>query len=187
VDTLDDVTKTLTSKLYYSNQVKRWWTLSMTSQSYSLTNWTSVNKSRADGHTWWRHQDSRKHDQLNWLEERTRWVGLDPCELTILEIIMIMIIIIIKVKLSLCLTNYALRHEDVWGSGCIDPRFLELGTSWSWVVSFTPRPLYHRGKRPRYALDRRLDETQSQSRRLEKVKILAATGTRIRTPWSFSP
>jgi hypothetical protein len=25
-------------------------------------------------------------------------------------------------KLSLCLTNQALRHEDVWGSGCIDPR-----------------------------------------------------------------
>jgi hypothetical protein len=34
-----------------------------------------------------------------------------------------------KVKLSLCLTNYALCHEDVWGSGCIDPRFLDLGTS----------------------------------------------------------
>jgi hypothetical protein len=27
--------------------------------------------------------------------------------------------------------NQALRHEDVWGSGCIDPRFLDLGTSWS--------------------------------------------------------
>jgi hypothetical protein len=44
-------------------------------------------------------------------------------------------------KLSLCLTNWALRHEDVWGSGCIDPRFLERGTSW-WVVRrpgrFTP-------------------------------------------------
>jgi hypothetical protein len=24
----------------------------------------------------------------------------------------------------------ALRHEDVWGSGCIDPSFLDLGTSW---------------------------------------------------------
>jgi hypothetical protein len=36
----------------------------------------------------------------------------------------------IKVKLSLCLTNYALRHGGVWGSGCIDPNFLDLGTSW---------------------------------------------------------
>jgi hypothetical protein len=23
-----------------------------------------------------------------------------------------------------------LRHEGVWGSGCIDPCFLDLGTSW---------------------------------------------------------
>jgi hypothetical protein len=34
-----------------------------------------------------------------------------------------------KVKLSLCLTNSALSHEGVWGSGCIDPYFLDLGTS----------------------------------------------------------
>jgi hypothetical protein len=26
--------------------------------------------------------------------------------------------------------NYALRYEEVWGSGCIDPRILDLGTSW---------------------------------------------------------
>jgi hypothetical protein len=48
-----------------------------------------------------------------------------------------------KVKLSLCLTNWALRHEGVWGSGFIDPRFLDLGTSWRWSAShpgpFTPR------------------------------------------------
>jgi hypothetical protein len=41
-------------------------------------------------------------------------------------------------------------------SGCIDPHFLDLGTSWRWVVNFTPRPLYPRGKSPRYSLDRRL-------------------------------
>jgi hypothetical protein len=35
----------------------------------------------------------------------------------------------VKVK-SLYLTNYALRHEGVWGSGCIDAHFLDLGTSW---------------------------------------------------------
>jgi hypothetical protein len=33
-----------------------------------------------------------------------------------------------NLKLSLCLTNYALRHEDVWGSGYIDPLFLDLST-----------------------------------------------------------
>jgi hypothetical protein len=35
-----------------------------------------------------------------------------------------------KVKLSMCLSNEALRHEDVLGSGCIDPRVLDLGTGW---------------------------------------------------------
>jgi hypothetical protein len=31
-------------------------------------------------------------------------------------------------------------------SGCIDPRFLDLGTSWKLVFIFAPRPLYHRGR-----------------------------------------
>jgi hypothetical protein len=53
-----------------------------------------------------------------------------------------------NVKLSLCLTNWALRHEDICGSGCIDPNFLDLGISWSWVVSFTPLPLYPRERVP---------------------------------------
>jgi hypothetical protein len=35
----------------------------------------------------------------------------------------------VNVKLSPSLTNKALRHEGVWGSGCIDPHFLDLGTS----------------------------------------------------------
>jgi hypothetical protein len=52
----------------------------------------------------------------------------------------------VTVKLSLCLTNQALRYEGVWGSWCIDPHFLDLGTGWRWVVSFTPRPLYQSHK-----------------------------------------
>jgi hypothetical protein len=36
----------------------------------------------------------------------------------------------VKIKLSLYLTNKALRHEGLWGSGCIDSHFLDLGTSW---------------------------------------------------------
>jgi hypothetical protein len=35
-----------------------------------------------------------------------------------------------------------LRHEGVWGSGCICPRFHHLGTRWMSVVSFTTRLLY---------------------------------------------
>jgi hypothetical protein len=40
----------------------------------------------------------------------------------------------------------AVYHEGVCGSGCIGPHFLDLDTSWRWVVSFTPRPLYPLGK-----------------------------------------
>jgi hypothetical protein len=43
-----------------------------------------------------------------------------------------------NVKLPLCLTKYALSHEDVWGSQRIAPRFLNLGTSGQCSV--------HRGK-----------------------------------------
>jgi hypothetical protein len=50
--------------------------------------------------------------------------------------------------LSLLLTNSAIRREEIWQSGCIDPRFLDLGTSWRWMVRFTPGLLYPRGKSP---------------------------------------
>jgi len=32
--------------------------------------------------------------------------------------------------------------KTYWVSGGIAPRILNLGTRWSWVVSFMPRPLY---------------------------------------------
>jgi hypothetical protein len=54
-----------------------------------------------------------------------------------------------KVKLSMCLINWALRHEGVRGSECIDPHFLDLGTSWMWVISLTLLPLYPRERAPR--------------------------------------
>jgi hypothetical protein len=88
--------------------------------------------------------------------------------------------------MSLCLTNKALRHEGVWGSECIDPRILDLCTSWRWVVSFTPLPLYPRGKSPRYQLDRILGEPQSPSGRRGEEKILDPTGTRTPNPRSSS-
>jgi hypothetical protein len=77
-----------------------------------------------------------------------------------------------KPKLSLCLTNQTLRHEYVWGNGCINPRILELCTSWRWVVSFTSRSQYPRRKSPRYPLDRRLDGHQNRSGRRGKEKNL---------------
>jgi len=42
-------------------------------------------------------------------------------------------------------------------------RILHLGARWRWVVSFTPRPLYPRGKSPLYAFNRRLGGPQSWS------------------------
>jgi hypothetical protein len=64
--------------------------------------------------------------------------------------------------------------------------------SWSrhslrWVVSFTARPLYPRGKSPRYPLDRILGGPQSRSRRRKEEKILGRSGTRTPTPRSFRP
>jgi hypothetical protein len=43
--------------------------------------------------------------------------------------------------------------------------FFDLGTRWRWVVSFTPRPLYTKGKSPLYPLDRRLCGPQRRSGR----------------------
>jgi hypothetical protein len=68
------------------------------------------------------------------------------------------------------------------GSRCIDLHFLDLGTSWRWVVSFTPRPLYSR-----CLLDNRLGGPQSQSGRRGEERILDPNGTRTPTVWSSSP
>jgi hypothetical protein len=65
-------------------------------------------------------------------------------------------VIVSEGKIVSVLNYLSIHHEDVWWSGCIDPGFLDLGTSWRWVVSFTPRPLYPRGKSPRYPLNTRL-------------------------------
>jgi hypothetical protein len=48
-----------------------------------------------------------------------------------------------EAKLSLCVTeHYAMKTSARRWS--IDPRFLDFSTSWWWVVSFMPLPLYHR-------------------------------------------
>jgi hypothetical protein len=85
------------------------------------------------------------------------------------------------INLSLCLTNYPLRHEGVWRSGCIHPCFLDLGTAggrWSASLSdrFTPG-----GRSPRCALDRRLGGPQNRSGRIRERKILGPSRTRTPT------
>jgi hypothetical protein len=74
------------------------------------------------------------------------------------------------------------RHWSRRRRRCINPPFVDLGTSSRWVVSFTPRPLYPLGKSPRYPLDRRLGEPQSRSGRCGEEKNLNFTGTRTPTP-----
>jgi hypothetical protein len=55
--------------------------------------------------------------------------------------------------------------------------FLNLIISWRYVVSFTPRPLYLRGKSPRCPLDRRLGRPQNRSDRHVEEKNFTPTGT----------
>jgi len=69
-----------------------------------------------------------------------------------------------KANLSVCFIKYH-AIKMYLGSGGIAPRILNLDTRWNWVVTFTPRPFYLRGKRPRYPVDRRLSELQSRSGR----------------------
>jgi hypothetical protein len=73
------------------------------------------------------------------------------------------------------------------GRGCIDPHFLDLGTNWRWVVSFTPLPIYTRGKSPLYPLDRRLGGAHSWSRRRGEEKILDPIRIRNPTPRHVQP
>jgi hypothetical protein len=52
-----------------------------------------------------------------------------------------------------------------WGVEVWFHAFFDLGIIWRGLVSFTPQPLYPQGKRPWYALDRRLGGHQSRSGR----------------------
>jgi hypothetical protein len=53
--------------------------------------------------------------------------------------------------------------------------FFYFYTSWRWVVSFTPQPLYPRGRSPRYPLDK-LGGPQSRSGRRGDEDILDPIG-----------
>jgi hypothetical protein len=79
--------------------------------------------------------------------------------------------------------NKKIKFSGAWRG---EAHFLGLGTSWRWVVRFTPRPLYPRGKSPRYPLDRGLGGPQSRSGRSEKRKSWPYR-TRTPTPRSSGP
>jgi hypothetical protein len=51
--------------------------------------------------------------------------------------------------------------------------YFYLGANCRWVVSFMPRPLYAREKRPRYVLDRQLYEQEGSSGNDGKIKKMS--------------
>jgi len=53
----------------------------------------------------------------------------------------------VRVKVTLCLIKYHVK-KAYWKSGVIAPRILHFSTRCGWVVSFTRRSLYIRGKSP---------------------------------------
>jgi hypothetical protein len=105
----------------------------------------------------------RGHDRV----DLDSWAGaLNEPRITLLALALMIIYWKLNLKLSLCFSfNCALPHEGVLGSGNTAPSILDIGTRWSWVDSFTPRPVYSQGKTPRYPLDKSLGGPQSRSRR----------------------
>ena len=64
------------------------------------------------------------------------------------------------------------------GNGGIAPRSLKLGTSWRWLVTMTPRPLYPWRKRFLYPLNRRrVGEPQRRCRTFgEQINLFYVPG-----------
>jgi hypothetical protein len=74
------------------------------------------------------------------------------------------------------------------GSACRDPHFFDFSTNYSWVVSFTPRPLYPRERAPGTHsigwVEPRIGLDDVEDRNFLTYRD---TGTQTSTPWSFSP
>jgi hypothetical protein len=81
--------------------------------------------------------------------------------------------------LGMSLENSALNHEEVRGSGCIDPRILGVGTSWSGQLHapFTLPP----GKGTRYGLNMRLGGPHKRPGRCKRRQILPLLELELRT------
>jgi hypothetical protein len=76
------------------------------------------------------------------------------------------------------------RHEDAVGIGGIVPCILNLGTTWTSVLSFRPRALYPRGKSPLRDPLNRLSGPRSRSGcggEKKKIPSLPLTGSEFRS------
>jgi hypothetical protein len=76
----------------------------------------------------------------------------------------------------------------MWGSGSIAHRILNISITWNRVVSFTPLPLYTRGRSSWYPLIGTWERPQSPSGRFGEVKnLLDLAGNRdvqIKVPFT---
>jgi hypothetical protein len=87
----------------------------------------------------------------------------------------------IEVSVHCCHSKHTVPSSRPLLLDLVEPRFLDLSTSWRWVVSFTPRPLY-----PRYPLDKRFVDPRASLYDMEKWKF-DLTGTRTPTPPVVQP
>ena len=71
-------------------------------------------------------------------------------------------------------------HKGIWRCRCIAPFSLTVNTSWRWMVSLTPQPLYHRGN-PRYQFYNRL--IWAPQRALKGEYFLASQTVKSRIIW----
>jgi hypothetical protein len=84
---------------------------------------------------------------------------------------------IVKVKFPPML-NYVIKHYARKAYRGMD--FLDLGTGWKRLVSFTSRPLYPWGNSPQYPFDRRLGGHRAGLDNVEKRKFLTLPQLELR-------
>jgi len=68
--------------------------------------------------------------------------------------------------------HYVPCHKELWSSGTMPARSQEVNLSavWWWIIGFTTRPLYPRGKCVQYVKDTKPNGLQSWSGRLSQQK-----------------
>lgn len=86
----------------------------------------------------------------------------------------------VKVKLSMCLTNSALCHRGIWGSGFIDPHFL------NFTLVEVSGLLTPQAKSPQYPSHRGTWVGPRAVCTTWRIEHVDSTGTPTLTPWSSS-
>jgi hypothetical protein len=88
------------------------------------------------------------------------------------------------------LKSWAVLLLPLWAFiACSRAKFtiINLGTTWKWIISFTPRPVYPREKSEWYPLKRKLRGLRNQSGHFAERKSVACTGNQSTIPRFFGP